>query len=94
MKMNSNCISFILVLVLLSIACTDSVDPAGPAQYVNPEYPSELTGFTTMSTMISGGFAPALFYPQTPNLAFSTQDGQTIVVLSKNAGRVYVYSHQ
>ena len=39
-------------------------------------------------------FAPSLFCPQTPGLAFSTQDCQTIVVLSTNSGRVYVYSHQ
>ena len=39
-------------------------------------------------------FAPSLFCLQYPSLAFSTQDGQTIIVLSINAGRVYAYSHQ
>ncbi len=47
---------FVIVALLFS-ACTDSVDPAGPAQYVNPEYPSTLIGYAAISTSFSGAFA-------------------------------------
>ncbi len=39
-------------------------------------------------------FAPSLYCLQYADLAFSTEDGQTIIVLTDNPGRVYVYSHQ
>ncbi|MCK5841900.1 MAG: hypothetical protein KAH31_07025 [Candidatus Sabulitectum sp.] len=39
-------------------------------------------------------FAPSIYCMQYADLAFSTQDGQTIIVLTDNPGRVYIYSHQ
>ncbi len=56
MKMNFSLLTFILAVLLLLVACTDSVSPAGMAQYVNPEYPSTLTGYAVISSLISGGF--------------------------------------
>ncbi|MCK5035912.1 MAG: hypothetical protein KAS73_08480 [Candidatus Sabulitectum sp.] len=39
-------------------------------------------------------FAPSIYCMQYADLAFSTEDGQTIIVLTDNPGRVYIYSHQ
>ncbi len=46
-----------LLAVILLSACVDSVEPAGPAQYVNPEYPSTLMGYAVISNMFSGAFS-------------------------------------
>ncbi len=46
-------------LAILSISgCVDALEPAGPAQYVNPEYPSELLGYAS----IPAKFSSAYFY--------------------------------
>ncbi|MCK5786963.1 MAG: hypothetical protein KAH54_10470 [Candidatus Sabulitectum sp.] len=50
------CFVTAIIAVLLSVACIDSVEPAGPAQYVNPEYPSELKGYAVITAQFSGAF--------------------------------------
>lgn len=47
----------ITALFLLFSACIDSVEPAGPAQYENPDYPATLTGYAVVSTDVSGAFS-------------------------------------
>lgn len=51
---------FLLTLALFSIflhtGCVDALEPAGPAQYVNPEYPSELFGYASIPANFTDGF--------------------------------------
>lgn len=48
----------ILAALLLSLTpgCVDSVEPAGPGQYQNPDYPSELIGYASVSAAFTGAF--------------------------------------
>ena len=51
------CAALSLMTALLISGCSDTVDPAGVAQYVNPEYPSTLIGYAVISTSFSGAFS-------------------------------------
>jgi len=45
-----------LFLILLSAGCVDALEPAGPAQYENPDYPSEYLGYALIPVSFTGGF--------------------------------------
>ena len=45
-----------MVFLLLQSGCVDSVEPAGPAQYVNPDYPSDLRGYALIPSTFSDAF--------------------------------------
>lgn len=53
-----------LYLIILSVVfsilfcsgCVDSLEPAGPAEYVNPDYPSDLFGYASISSQFAGAF--------------------------------------
>lgn len=53
----SRYLGFFLIVTLLLSACTDSIEPAGLAQYVNPEYPSAIIGYAAISAVFSGAFS-------------------------------------
>lgn len=45
-----------VLLSVLFAGCVDTVEPAGPAQYENPQYPSELMGYAIVSSEFTGAF--------------------------------------
>jgi len=47
---------FVLLSLVLFSSCVDALEPAGPAQYVNPDYPSDLFGYTAIPAMFEDGF--------------------------------------
>lgn len=49
-------LSSFLFLIFLFSACVNALEPAGPAQYENPDYPSEFFGYASIPTQFSGGF--------------------------------------
>jgi len=49
-------IAITVVILSFCSACMDSVEPAGPAQYENPEYPSEYRGYALIPTTFSDVF--------------------------------------
>lgn len=46
----------VLSSAVLFSSCVDALEPAGPAQYVNPDYPSNLFGYTGIPATVRGGF--------------------------------------
>ncbi|MCD4706620.1 MAG: hypothetical protein K8S62_02655 [Candidatus Sabulitectum sp.] len=49
-------LSSFLLLILLHTGCVDALEPAGPAQYENPDYPSDLSGYASIPTEFINGF--------------------------------------
>ncbi len=45
-----------LFLLFLSSGCVDALVPAGPAQYENPDYPSEYVGYALIPAQFTDGF--------------------------------------
>ena len=45
-----------IAFLLLQVGCVDSLEPAGLAQYENPEYPSDLRGYALVSSTFSDAF--------------------------------------
>ena len=55
-QMNGNGVSVFFLTALFFVGCVDPVEPAGSAQYENPEYPSELIGYAAVSVDFTGAF--------------------------------------
>ncbi len=53
---NFTAVSAVLLLLVLFSGCVDALEPTGPAQYVNPDYPSNLFGYTAIPAMFEYGF--------------------------------------
>ena len=45
-----------LILIIFLTGCVDALEPAGPAQYENPDYPSEYTGYSLIPAQFKDGF--------------------------------------
>ncbi len=46
----------VLFSILICAGCVDSLEPAGLAEYENPEYPSSLFGYAAINSQFSGVF--------------------------------------
>ncbi len=45
-----------LILIVFLTGCVDALEPAGPAQYENPDYPSEYLGYALIPVSFTDGF--------------------------------------
>jgi len=55
-SMKFTALTAVLFLLVLYSGCVDALEPAGPAQYVNPEYPSDLFGYAVIPPSFEDGF--------------------------------------
>ncbi|MCK5786962.1 MAG: hypothetical protein KAH54_10465 [Candidatus Sabulitectum sp.] len=49
-------LTYFLFIVFLYSGCIDALEPAGPAQYVNPDYPSDLFGYAAIPAQFTNAF--------------------------------------